>query len=99
MKKVLLSSIFALVAGRGEAAGTIATEGFVRGGLATKADASLLSIVALDVSGKLDKSGGVMTGALTLSADPTANLQAATKQYVDSQVGNILSALNAINGN
>jgi hypothetical protein len=39
---------------------------------------------ALDT--KLNKSGGTMTGALTLAADPAANLQAATKQYVDSQV-------------
>lgn len=29
-------------------------------------------------------SGGTMTGPLTLAADPTTNLQAATKQYVDS---------------
>lgn len=28
--------------------------------------------------------GGTMTGLLTLSGDPTTNLQAATKQYVDS---------------
>ena len=35
---------------------------------------------------KVDKSGDVMTGFLTLNANPTANLQAATKQYVDSQV-------------
>lgn len=33
----------------------------------------------------LPKSGGTMTGALTLSGDPTGNLQAATKQYVDNQ--------------
>jgi hypothetical protein len=39
---------------------------------------------ALDT--KLNKSGGTLTGALTLAADPAANLQAATKQYVDSQV-------------
>ena len=39
---------------------------------------------ALDT--KLNKSGGTMTGSLTLAADPVANLQAATKQYVDSQV-------------
>lgn len=32
----------------------------------------------------LKKSGGTLTGALTLNADPTQNLQAATKQYVDS---------------
>lgn len=32
----------------------------------------------------LMKEGGTMTGALTLSGDPTENLHAATKQYVDS---------------
>lgn len=39
----------------------------------------------------LPKSGGAMTGALTLNADPTENLQAATKQYVDNLIGNILN--------
>ena len=29
-----------------------------------------------------------MTGPLTLSGDPTSNLQAATKQYVDSNIAN-----------
>lgn len=32
----------------------------------------------------LPKSGGTMTGALTLSGAPTSDLQAATKKYVDS---------------
>lgn len=32
------------------------------------------------------KSGDTMTGPLVLNADPTTNLQAATKQYVDTQV-------------
>lgn len=32
-------------------------------------------------------SGGTMSGALTLSGNPTTNLQAATKQYVDNAVG------------
>lgn len=31
----------------------------------------------------LPKAGGTMTGTLTLAADPTSNLEAATKQYVD----------------
>ena len=31
----------------------------------------------------LQLTGGTMTGALTLSGDPTDNLQAATKQYID----------------
>lgn len=34
----------------------------------------------------LPKAGGTMTGSLTLNADPTANLGAATKQYVDNSV-------------
>lgn len=35
----------------------------------------------------LQLSGGTMSGALTLSGDPTTNLQAATKQYVDNAAG------------
>ena len=34
----------------------------------------------------LKLSGGTLTGALTLSADPSTNLHAATKQYVDSLI-------------
>ena len=34
----------------------------------------------------LNKAGDTLLGALTLSADPTTNLQAATKQYVDKMV-------------
>ena len=44
----------------------------------------------------LPKSGGTMTGALTLSGNPTADLQAATKGYVDAQIAaNITAAINA----
>jgi len=35
---------------------------------------------------RLALAGGTLTGALTLAADPTANLQAATKAYVDAGV-------------
>ena len=35
-------------------------------------------------NGKLDPSGGTMTGFLNLNSDPTTPLQAATKQYVDA---------------
>ena len=41
------------------------------------------------LAGKLDKSGGTMTGNLILNGAPTANLQAATKKYVDDKVGSI----------
>lgn len=35
----------------------------------------------------LSRSGGTMTGALTLASDPTAAMHAATKQYVDNSGG------------
>ena len=35
----------------------------------------------------LQLAGGTMTGPLTLAGDPTENLQAATKQYVDNAAG------------
>jgi hypothetical protein len=38
----------------------------------------------------LPTSGGSMTGTLTLAADPVTPLQAATKEYVDGQVGTAL---------
>lgn len=46
--------------------------------------------------GKLDKSGGTMTGALILAGDPTQALEAATKQYVDELVGDIEALLASI---
>ena len=46
----------------------------------------------------LPKSGGTMTGNLMLNANPTANLGAATKQYVDTQVNNAKTALTPVFG-
>ena len=45
--------------------------------------------VTTDLSGVLALTGGTMTGAITLAADPTAALHAATKQYVDSNAGSV----------
>ena len=49
---------------------------------------------AASIGGKLDKTGGTMTGAIAMSTnkitgmgDPTAAQDAATKTYVDNQVG------------
>jgi hypothetical protein len=42
------------------------------------------------LNGKLNLSGGTMTGALTLSGAPSSDLHAATKSYVD----NVVSGLN-----
>jgi len=41
------------------------------------------------LAGKVNLSGGTMTGALTLSGAPTIDLQAATKKYVDDSIGAI----------
>ena len=41
------------------------------------------STSSTSIAAKLDKSGGTMTGFITLSADPTSALHAATKQYAD----------------
>lgn len=49
-----------------------------------------LTAAETDVAGKVAKAGDTMTGALTLPADPTAALQAATKQYVDAKGGGVL---------
>lgn len=38
------------------------------------------------ISGKLDKTGGTMTGFITLHADPTSALHAASKQYADTKL-------------
>lgn len=47
---------------------------------------------------KLDKSGGTMTGSLTLSGEPTANLHAATKKYVDDSIPDITGKLDKSGG-
>ena len=44
----------------------------------------------------MPKSGGTFTGVVTLNADPTANLHAATKQYVDNQISTKIAAADAM---
>ena len=44
-----------------------------------------------DTADLLLKSGGTMTGALTLSADPSSSLHAATKQYVDNTASGVIA--------
>lgn len=39
------------------------------------------------LNSKLSLSGGTMTGNLMLNGNPSSNLQAATKQYVDNNIG------------
>ena len=51
--------------------------------------ANLTGAVTGAASSNVLKSGDTMTGYLTLHADPSSNLHAATKQYVDNSVNNI----------
>ena len=44
----------------------------------------------------MPKSGGTFTGAVTLNADPTGDLGAATKQYVDNQITAKIGASDAM---
>ena len=46
--------------------------------------ATLSATMATSVNTRVLKSGDTMTGTLTLNADPTADLHAATKSYVDN---------------
>lgn len=55
------------------------------------ADYVTSTILATALSAYVAKAGGTMTGALTLNADPTAALGAATKQYVDNSFIKILA--------
>ena len=50
-------------------------------------DADFSTTVTNSIADKLPLAGGTLTGDLTLSGDPDANLKAATKQYVDSNKG------------
>lgn len=44
------------------------------------------SSIQTQLNDKLNLSGGTLTGTLTLNADPSLPLQAATKQYVDNSI-------------
>jgi len=46
-------------------------------------DPDFFTNIATSLDGKVDVTGDTMTGDLTLANDPTSNLHAATKQYVD----------------
>jgi hypothetical protein len=50
---------------------------------------SKISGLTTDLDSKLPKSGGTMTGAITLSGAPTSDLHAATKAYVDNVTAGI----------
>lgn len=51
--------------------------------------ASAVDALETEVDGKASLAGATFTGTVTLAADPTQNLEAVTKQYVDRLVGGI----------
>jgi hypothetical protein len=52
---------------------------------------SKISGLTTDLSSKLALAGGTMTGAITLHADPSSSLHAATKQYVDNTASGVIA--------
>jgi hypothetical protein len=60
-------------------------------------DASFSSTITTSIGTKVSKSGDTMTGALTLNADPTNSLHAATKSYVDNAVSTLTTTYAASN--
>lgn len=48
---------------------------------------------------KIDKTGGIMTGPLSLHQDPQQDDQAATKRYVDTQNAQLVQQLQQLNAN
>ena len=59
-----------------------------QGGVSRRATvAQIVAGVQATADAALSRSGGTMTGPITLIADPTAPMQAATRQYVDSKIG------------
>lgn len=63
---------------------------------ATK-DENQLYLITNNTTEFLALTGGTLTGELILAADPTENLGAATKQYVDIQISTILNRSTAVN--
>ena len=56
--------------------------------LAINNDESFASTVTTALAGKVAKAGDTMTGFLTLHANPSSNMHAATKSYVDQEITN-----------
>jgi hypothetical protein len=62
----------------------------------TEASAFATSAQGTKADGALQRSGGTMTGALTLNGNPTADNHAANKAYVDSSIDSKIAAADAL---
>ena len=58
-------------------------------------DEAFSATITTSIGTKVAKSGDTMTGALTLSGDPSSNLHAATKVYVDTAATSGISYIDA----
>jgi hypothetical protein len=58
-------------------------------------DPDFATTVATDIGTKVSKAGDTMTGDLSLAQDPTQNLHAATKQYVDTAESDAVTSANS----
>jgi len=58
-------------------------------------DANYFTTISNNLATKLNLSGGTLTGALTLNADPVNALHAATKQYVDTAETDAVTSANS----
>ena len=67
-------------------------------GNAINNDPNFASTLLAALQGKLNVSGGIMTGPITLPAAPTLPLQAATKSYVDSAIANLPDPVLTLDG-
>lgn len=64
----------------------------------TAAEAARDQAQAIAGGNYLPLAGGTLTGPLVLSGEPTQDLHAANKGYVDAQIGDIATILDNING-
>lgn len=72
-----------------------ANKQYVDNAVSSKADSSALSsylTTSTASSTYMPKSGGTFTGTVTLNGNPTSNLHAATKQYVDNQISSAITS-------
>lgn len=82
-----------ITGGNGAALSVVADEGIV-----VTADGVGLDLTFADAR-YINTAGDTMTGALVLAADPTADLEAATKQYVDALATKLAASTFVYDGN
>jgi hypothetical protein len=67
-------------------------------GNAINNDPQFAATLLAALQGKVNATGGIMTGPLTLPGVPTASLHAATKGYVDTAIANIPDPILTLDG-